>query len=187
MIDAEKANYPITFMCQLRGVPRSSFYAWRNRIESASSTRRRLLGEQISRVFAEHRGRYGCRRVAAHLNREGHECSVGLVADLMREMALTACQPRAYQRTTLPGGQPVYSPDLLEGDFSSTEPGQRLVGDIRYLRTDQGWLYLANGDRSGHPHGDRLAAGRAPAHQPGYRRPGHGHYPRPRSTRSDFP
>jgi putative transposase len=143
VIDAEKANYPITFMCQLLGVPRSSLYAWRNRVESASSTRRRLLGEQIQRVFAEHRGRYGCRRVAAQLNREGHECSVGLVAELMREMGLTACQPRAYKRTTLPGGQPVDSPDLLEGDFSTTEPGQRLVGDITYLRTDQGWLYLA--------------------------------------------
>jgi transposase InsO family protein len=143
VIDAEKANYPITFMCQLLGVPRSSFYAWRNRVESASSARRRLLGEQIQRVFAEHRRRYGCRRVAAQLNREGHECSVGLVADLMREMGLTACQPRAYKRTTLPGEQPVDSPDLLDGDFSGTEPGLRLVGDITYLRTDQGWLYLA--------------------------------------------
>src|SRR5581483_11445889 len=102
VIDAEQANYPITFMCQLVGVPRSSFYAWRNRVESASSIRRRLLGEQIQRVFAEHRGRYGCRRVAAQLNREGHECSVGLVADLMRDMGLTACQLRAYKRTTVP-------------------------------------------------------------------------------------
>jgi transposase InsO family protein len=81
--------------------------------------------------------------VAAQLNREGHECSVGLVADLMRELGLTACQPRAYHRTTLPGEQPVGSPDLLDGDFSATEPGRRLVGDITYLKTDQGWLYLA--------------------------------------------
>jgi putative transposase len=143
LIDAEKATYPITFMCALLGVPRSSFYAWRGRVESATAARRRELGERVRRVFGEHRGRYGCRRVAAQLNREGHECSVGLVADLMRELGLRACQPRAYKRTTLSGDGPVDRPDLLERDFAAAVPGQRLVGDITYLRTGQGWLYLA--------------------------------------------
>ncbi len=89
------------------------------------------------------RGAYGCRRVAAQLNREGHPCSVGLVADLMRELGLRACQPRAYKRTTIPGEQPVTSPDLIGRDFTAAAPGQRLVGDITYLRTGEGWLYLA--------------------------------------------
>jgi putative transposase len=54
-------------------------------------------------------------------------------------------QPRAYKRTTIPGEQPVDSPDLLGRDFdpASSAPGERLVGDITYLRTGQGWLYLA--------------------------------------------
>jgi putative transposase len=90
LIDAEKANYPIMFMCALLGVSRSSFYAWRNRVESATSVRHRELAEQVRRVFRAHSGRYGCRRVAAALNRDGHECSVGLVADLMREAGLRA-------------------------------------------------------------------------------------------------
>ena len=143
MIDAEKANYSILFMCQLLGVPRSSFYAWRHRVESATATRRREFAEHIGRVFGEHRGRYGCRRIARQLNAVGHACSVGLVADLMRELGLKACQPRAYRRTTLRGEQPVSTPDLLQREFTATEPGQRLVGDITYLRTGQGWLYLA--------------------------------------------
>ena len=143
MIDAEKATYPITFMCALLGVPRSSFYAWRNRVESTVAARRRELARQVRRVFDEHQGRYGCRRVAAQLNREGHECSVGLIADLMRELGLTACQPRGYKRTTLPDDESVDRPDLLERDFAAAAPGQRLVGDITYLRTGQGWLYLA--------------------------------------------
>ena len=130
MIDAEKANYPIMFMCGLLGVSRSSFYAWRNRVESATSVRRRELAEQVRRVFRAHSGRYGCRRVAAALNRDGHECSVGLVADLMREAGLRACPPRAYKRTTVPGQQPVESPDLIGRDFTADAPGQRLVGDI---------------------------------------------------------
>ena len=143
MIDAEKANYKIAWMCRLLGVPRSSFYAWRNKAETATAARRRELAAQVRRVFGEGRGAYGCRRVAAQLNRDGHPCSVGLVADLMRELGLQACQPRAYKRTTVPGQEPVTSPDLIGRDFTAEAPGQRLVGDITYLRTGEGWLYLA--------------------------------------------
>ncbi|GAA1779910.1 hypothetical protein GCM10009681_57460 [Luedemannella helvata] len=145
VIDAEKANYPIMWMCRLLGVPRSSFYAWRARVasETATQARRRILAAHVRRVFAAGRGAYGCRRVAAQLNREGHACSVGLAADLMRELGLRACQPRAYRRTTIPGRAPVTSPDLIGRDFTATEPGTRLVGDITYLKTGEGWLYLA--------------------------------------------
>jgi putative transposase len=143
VIDAEKANYPIAWMCALLGVPRSSFYAWRNRAESATAARRRVLAAHVQRVFGGGRGAYGCRRVAAQLNRDGHPCSVGLVADLMRELGLRACQPRAYKRTTVPGEEPVASPDLIGRDFTATAPGTRLVGDITYLKTGEGWLYLA--------------------------------------------
>ena len=61
----------------------------------------------------------------------------------MRELGLRACQPRAYKRTTVPGEEPVTSPDLIGRDFTAAAPGQRLVGDITYLRTGEGWLYLA--------------------------------------------
>ena len=143
MIDAEKASYKIAWMCQVLSVPRSSFYAWRNRAETPTAARRRELAVQVRRVFDKGRGAYGCRRVAAQLNRDGHACSVGLVADLMRELRLKACQPRAYKRTTVPGEEPVTSPDLIGRDFTAEAPGQRLVGDITYLKTGEGWLYLA--------------------------------------------
>jgi putative transposase len=132
-------------MCDLLGVPRSSFYAWRNRAETATQARRRALAAHVQRVFDDSRQTFGCRRIAAQLNREGHEASVGLVADLMRELGLQAVQPRAYKRTTIPGEHPVEAPDLLQRDFdpASSAPGERLVGDITYLRTGQGWLYLA--------------------------------------------
>ncbi len=144
MIEVEKANYDVAWMCRLLHVPRSSFYAWRNRGETAGQARRRELAAEVGRVFAAGRGAYGCRRVAAQLNCEGHDCSVGLVADLMRELGLAAAQPRAYKRTTVRGQTPVDSPDLIGRDFATGgAPGQRLVGDITYLRTGEGWLYLA--------------------------------------------
>ena len=143
VIDAEKANYPIAFMCRLLRVPRSSFYAWANRVETPTQARRRTLAAAITAEFAASRQTSGCRRITAALNRAGIECSVGLVADLMRELGLAAVQPRAYKRTTVRGNAPVAAPDLLERDFTADAPGQRLVGDITYRRTGEGWLYLA--------------------------------------------
>ena len=131
-------------MCDQLAVARSSFYAWRTRVETRTAARRRVLAEHVRRVFDESRQTSGCRRVAAQLNRDGHECSVGLVADLMRELGLKAVQPRGYKRTTVPGEDPVESADLLDRDFAAGgAPGERLVGDITYLTTGEGWLYLA--------------------------------------------
>jgi putative transposase len=132
-------------MCGLLHLARSSYYQWRGRTETPTAARRRELAGHVRRVFGDSRQTSGCRRVAAQLNREGHECSVGLVADLMRELGLKAVQPRAYKRTTLPGEQPVTLPDLIGRGFdpAAGAPGERLVGDITYLRTGEGWLYLA--------------------------------------------
>ena len=130
-------------MCRLLGIPRSSFYAWRHRVETATAARRRLLAVQVKSVFDRGRGAYGCRRVTAALNRDGHECSVGLVAELMRQLGLRAVQPRAYKRTTIPAQTRAQAPDLIGRNFTAAGPGQRLVGDITYLKTGEGWLYLA--------------------------------------------
>jgi putative transposase len=144
LIEAEKATYKIAWMCALLGVARSSFYAWRARVETPTAARRRQLAELITGAFDASRQVHGCRRIARDLNEAGHEVSVGTVASIMRELGLKAVQPRAYKRTTVPGEAPVPAPDLIGRDFAAGgTPGTRLVGDITYLRTDQGWLYLA--------------------------------------------
>jgi len=114
LILAEKDNYPIAWMCRQRGVARSSFYAWRSRAGTASATqaRRDALRPEIHRVFTFLRGAGGCRRVATKLNDEGMICSVGLVADLMREMGLAAVQKRAYKRTTVVISLPLIIPQV---------------------------------------------------------------------------
>ena len=134
-------------MCRQLGVARSSFYAWRARAGTITATqaRRDALKPEIQRVFTFLRGVGGCRRVTAKLNEEGIICSVGLVADLMREMGLAAIQQRAYRRTTVPDEHAQVFDDHLDRNFDPADysQGQALVSDITYLRTGQGWLYLA--------------------------------------------
>ena len=134
-------------MCAQLGVARSSFYAWRARAGQVTATqaRREALKMEVERVFHKQRGTAGCRRIAAILNDEGHPASVGLVADLMRELGLAAIQRKAYKRTTVPDEKAQVFADKLGRDFapSSHRPGTALVGDITYLRTGQVWLYLA--------------------------------------------
>lgn len=145
MIHAEKADYTVTMMCTLLQVARSTYYDWTHTCDQVTATaaRRADLAGRVGDVFDEYRQTYGCRRVALVLNRRGIPCSVGLVADLMRELGLEAVQPRAYKVTTIAGETDDLPPDAIGRDFTAAAPGQRLVGDITYLRTGQGWLYLA--------------------------------------------
>jgi len=132
-------------MCRLLKVPRSSFYAWRHHVDSAGTVRRARLAQLVAAAFDGHQGRAGCRRLTVDLNEAGEPCSVGLVHAIMSDLGLKAVQPRAYRRTTWHGEDPFPVPDLIGRDFTADTgaPGRRLVGDITYLRTGQGWLYLA--------------------------------------------
>lgn len=108
-----------------------------------TARRRRELTELIREEFARSRGTYGCRRLAAALRRRGITVSVGLVALLMRESGLETCQPRAYKRTTIAGEDAHPVSDRIGGAFTAERPGARLAGDITYIHTGEGWLYLA--------------------------------------------
>ncbi len=86
---------------------------------------------------------YGHRRIHAALARQGERCSPELVRAIMRELGLVPCQPRPWRPTTTIAGDAAPIPDLVCRDFSATAPGTKLVGDITYLPTWEGWLYLA--------------------------------------------
>ncbi len=130
-------------MCTWLGVSKSGFYEWRGRPASATAARRALLATKIKALFDAHHGTYGYRRLHAALVRGGEQVSAELVRRLMRELGLVACQPRPWRTTTISDGTPAPAPDLLGRDFTAPAPGTKLVGDITYLRTWAGWLYLA--------------------------------------------
>jgi transposase InsO family protein len=105
--------------------------------------RRKILAELIQEVFDDSNGTYGYRRVHAALARRGVQVSPELVRALMRRLGLVACQPRPWRRTTIADPAAPGTPDLVGRDFTADAPGTKLVGDITYIPTWEGWLYLA--------------------------------------------
>jgi putative transposase len=143
-IDAEKARYSIARMCVWLEVSASGYDEWRNRPLSATAQRRTRLTTLVEAIFDESDGTYGYRRVHAALARQGQGCGPELVRDLMRKLGLVACQPRPWRPTTTQGGEsgPAVA-DLVGRDFRADAPGTKLVGDITYLPTREGFAYLA--------------------------------------------
>lgn len=142
-IDAQKAFYPVVKMCTWLGVSRSGFYEWLDRPQSATARRRKKLCLLITKAFDDSDGTYGHRRVHAELARWGIAASLELVRALMRALDLQPCQPRPWRPTTTVAGEAGPIPDLVGRDFTSKAPGTKLVGDITYIRTWEGFLYLA--------------------------------------------
>ena len=151
-IDAQYADTPagggnaptITCMCRWLGVSKSGYYEWRSRPQSPAARRRELLKIKIKALFEANDGTYGYRRMHAALVRGGEECCPELVRQLMRELGLEPCQPKPWRRSlTEQDGQAGPVPDLVNRDFTADKPGAKMVGDITYIWTWEGWLYLA--------------------------------------------
>jgi putative transposase len=143
LIDAEKANYPIVRMCTWLDISKSGFYEWQRRPASATAQRRAHLKILIAKHFELSHQTYGYRRMHAALRRQGEQISLELVRDLMRQLGLVACQPRRFRPTTTTPDAVAPAPDLVDRDFTATAPGEKFVGDITYIPTGEGWLYLA--------------------------------------------
>jgi putative transposase len=131
-------------MCRWLEVSRSGYNDWRTRPESDNAKRRELLKIKIKALFEANNEEYGYRRMHQALVRGSEQCCPELVRDLMRELGLRPCQPRPWRHSlTEQDGKAGPIPDLVCRDFTAAEPGEKMVGDITYIPTWQGWLYLA--------------------------------------------
>lgn len=151
-IDAEKASrnadgtprYRVGQMCGWLGVSRSGYYEWVRRPVSATGRWRGELAAVIEQLHQASDGTYGYRRIHAELARAGRHAHPDTVRSIMRERGLEGCQPRAKRRcTTKRAAEVADIPDLVGRDFTSDTAGAKLVGDITYVPTAQGWLYVA--------------------------------------------
>lgn len=141
-LDAEKA-YSVAFMCRNLSVSRSGYYEWCTRPASENEKWSEELKLMITAIFDDSHGTYGHRRVHAVLVSSGHQVDDDTVRKLMRELDLVPCQPKPWWPVTTDADIDHRIPDLVARDFTATAPGEKFVSDITYIRTKQGWLYLA--------------------------------------------
>jgi putative transposase len=131
-------------MCALLSVSKSGYYGWRLRPQSETARRRELLKLKVKVIFDANNEEYGYRRVHQALVRGGEDCCPELVRSIMRELGLEPCQPKPWRHSlTEQDGRAGPIPDLVNRDFTADSPGQKMVGDITYIQTWEGWLYLA--------------------------------------------
>jgi transposase InsO family protein len=141
---AEKARTPVSVACELLGVSTSGFYTWGSRAPSDRELSDAWLIERIRHIHVDNRQVYGSRRVTAELRLgEGVVVSRKRVQRLMRQAGLSGVVARKRGRTTIrvPGVR--VADDLVERRFRPVAPDVLWVADITYLRTWEGWLYLA--------------------------------------------
>ena len=141
-IRAEKATYPVALLCRLLGVARSGYYAWARRGGSARARADEELTAQIAQIHQGSRRTYGAPRVHAALQGCGVRCGSRRVARLMRAAGLVGCR-RRRARTTVADPAQAPAPNLVAREFSAPTPDRLWIGDITYVATWEGWLYLA--------------------------------------------
>lgn len=141
-MDAEKA-YPVAFMCTNLNVSRSGYYEWCSRPVSETKKWREDLKLMIRVIFDDSHGTYGYRRIHAVLVASGYAVDDDTVRRLMRELDLVPCQPRPWRPATTEADIDHRIPDLVRRDFTAEAPGEKFVSDVTYIRTQEGWLYLA--------------------------------------------
>jgi putative transposase len=143
-IAAEKASSAVVHLCRVLGVSTSGFYAWHHRQPSRRAREDAELLERMRTVHANSQCTYGAPRVHAELRATGRCVGKKRIARLMRAAGVAGRCPKRFKRTTIPAVAPAAQPpDLVRRDFNPSGPDHVWVADITYVRTWEGWLYLA--------------------------------------------
>ncbi len=142
-IKSNRETFSVSRMCEIMGVSPSTYYDWLKRPVSARSLEDRRLGEKVKNFHEKSRETYGARRIRQDLVEDDELISRTRVGRLMKQQGLESKVKRKFKATTNSNhGRPV-APNLLDRDFSATAPNQKWAGDITYIWTSEGWLYLA--------------------------------------------
>lgn len=142
-IRAQKDCFPVEFMCEKLEVSRSGYYAYCGRKPSVRQQQDQALDQKIQQIHQDSRGTYGRPRVQAALRAQGIRTSVKRVGRLMKQRGLCARGQRRSRSTTDSGHALPVADNVLARAFYAQAPNQAWVGDITFIPTAQGWLYLA--------------------------------------------
>lgn len=142
-VEDHRTAFPVRIMCPVLEVSASGYYAWRRRPQSARAGANRLLLEDIRRVHADSRCRYGSPRVHAALQAEGQRAGRNRVARLMRRHGIRVRAKRRFRVTTDSKHAFPLASNLLERQFTASRPNKVWLADVTYMPTGEGWLCLA--------------------------------------------
>jgi len=146
VIDAQKAIYTVTRMCELLEVSRSGYYKWRTARDGGptpAQRRRADLDAKVAAFHADSDGVYGAPRILADLHAAGERVSRKTVAASLRRQGLAGISPRRFSPVTTVVDLDSPTPkDLVKRGFDTGVLDRVWTSDITYLRTGQGWLYL---------------------------------------------
>jgi putative transposase len=140
---ADSNEYPVTFMCEYLGVSRSGYYNWRGAGPSQRAQDDETLIVIMKELFARARGNPGVRRMRAELGAVGYRLSGKRVHRLMKAAGLRGRHPKAWKKTTIHGEKPVNAPDRIGRAFTAEQANEKWCGDITYVKTWEGWAYVA--------------------------------------------
>ena len=129
-------------MCRVLNVSRSGYYAWKNRVPSLRRTEDVRLTRTIREIHSASHLRYGSPRVHRELRERGISCGRGRVARLMRDARLRGIAARR-RKPRMPSVDRSPLPNRLQRDFSTGTANRVWTADMTYIRTDEGWLFLA--------------------------------------------
>lgn len=142
-IQSNAAKHSVTRMCQMLSVERSGYYAFLKRKPGKRELANQKLDSKIVSIFNAHRSRYGAKRIMDELHDSGETCGKNRVANRMKRMGLRAKAKKKFKVTTDSKHSLPVAPNILDRDFNADRPNQKWVGDISYIRTQEGWMYLA--------------------------------------------
>ena len=142
-IHSHRKQFGVTRLCQKLRVSKSGYYRWLRDPLGKRGAENIRLKQRIFAIFGESKRIYGSPRIHAQMKREGYVCSRKRVARLMREMGLRSIIKRKYKATTNSKHHKPVAKNHLNRQFKPIAPNQFWAGDITYIPTDEGWLYLA--------------------------------------------
>ena len=142
-IQQQHPMFSVSRMCRLLEVSRSGYYEWRGRPPCAQAEAAQALQDKVTRYFAQGRGTYGTRRIKHLLAQEGLQVSRRRIGRLLAQAGLRCKTRRKYKAPMRAGQAQTIAPNQLNREFTVDTPDTVYVGDITYVPTGEGWLYLA--------------------------------------------
>jgi transposase InsO family protein len=142
-MERESEKYSIEFMSKELEISRSSYYAWHSRPKGRLWSENMYLSQRIRSIYEQKKQRYGSPRITAELRDEGFSCSRNRVARLMKRQGITAKIRRRFRVITNSNHKLPVSENLVEMQFKPDRANSLWTSDITYIRTREGWLYLA--------------------------------------------